>query len=47
VKKEDLDKYDRQKQKVWTQEEYELKVAIVKDNLEKVLHLDFPSEGLS
>jgi hypothetical protein len=24
-----------------------LKVAIVKDNLEKVLHLDFPSEGLS
>jgi hypothetical protein len=37
VKKEDIDKYDRTKQRVWTQEEYDKKVQDDKDRQEKVL----------
>jgi hypothetical protein len=45
VKKEDLDKYDRQKQRVWMQEEYDLKVETVKENVERLL-VPFFIDGL-
>ncbi len=45
VKKDELDKYDKQKQRVWTQEEYDLKVETVKENLERVL-VPFFIDGL-
>jgi hypothetical protein len=45
VKKEDLDKYDKKKQRVWTQEEFDLKVETVKENLERLL-VPFFIDGL-
>jgi hypothetical protein len=45
VKKEDLDKYDTTKQRVWTQEEFDLKVETVRENLERLL-VPFFIDGL-